>query len=204
MAENAKRPISDVGTFLEEARKAGCYDENRYKNNMSVFTLLTTKLMPDASLDPATSAVADVEPKIPELLGNHGRTSSIKASSIRQYTARLEKLLKDFKLHDGGDFYAWKQELERTTTRRKSTKRSNGKSDSSPGTETAPVNEATGPGQRLAVPDDFIIYPFRLRRDLTIQIPLPADLTTDDVKRLHQWMNTLPVEWSDEEDEAED
>ena len=48
--------------------------------------------------------------------------------------------------------------------------------------------------QMVAVPADFIVYRFPLRRNLTLAVPLPPDLTNADVARLHKFLETLPME----------
>jgi len=40
----------------------------------------------------------------------------------------------------------------------------------------------------------FISHQFPLRRDLTLRLDLPADLTSADVDRLYKWLSALPVE----------
>lgn len=55
--------------------------------------------------------------------------------------------------------------------------------------EVPDVSEGTIP-----VPEGFIVHPFPLRRDLTIKIALPPDLSAKDVARLHKWLQVLPVE----------
>jgi hypothetical protein len=46
----------------------------------------------------------------------------------------------------------------------------------------------------VPIPDGFIAHTFPLRRDLTVTIPLPVELTKRDVERLHKWMDTLIIE----------
>jgi hypothetical protein len=48
--------------------------------------------------------------------------------------------------------------------------------------------------QTVRVPDTFIAHVFQLRKDMKITVPLPPDLTHADVKRLHRWMVTLPMD----------
>ena len=55
--------------------------------------------------------------------------------------------------------------------------------------ETPDFSEETIP-----VPEGFIVHPFQLRRDLTIKIALPPDISAKDVARLHKWLQVLPVE----------
>jgi hypothetical protein len=49
-------------------------------------------------------------------------------------------------------------------------------------------------GQTIVVPGDFILHQFQLRKEMKLVVPLPPDLTPADVKRLHKWMETLPLE----------
>lgn len=42
--------------------------------------------------------------------------------------------------------------------------------------------------------EGFIAHQFPLRKDLTLKLSLPADLTAADVERLHKWLSALPVE----------
>ena len=53
----------------------------------------------------------------------------------------------------------------------------------------------------MIVPAGFIKYNYKLRKDLTIEVPLPDDLTKKDVARLKKWMDTLIVDDDDEEAE---
>ncbi len=46
---------------------------------------------------------------------------------------------------------------------------------------------------KIIVPTGFLIHRFPLRRGVTVDLPLPADLTDRDVERLKRWLDTLPV-----------
>lgn len=64
-----------------------------------------------------------------------------------------------------------------------------------PPSDTVPDRQAISTAdQQIEVPDTFIPHRFQLRRDLTITVPLPADLSQADVRRLHRWLTTLPLE----------
>lgn len=60
--------------------------------------------------------------------------------------------------------------------------------------EEKPKGEGSSDQQSVKVPANFIPHPFQLRRDMTIVVPLPPDLNSRDVARLHKWMQTLPIE----------
>ncbi|HTM44380.1 MAG TPA: DUF5343 domain-containing protein [Polyangiaceae bacterium] len=40
----------------------------------------------------------------------------------------------------------------------------------------------------------LVNHTFQLRRDLTLQLAFPRDLSQGDVSRLHRWLQTLPLE----------
>lgn len=44
------------------------------------------------------------------------------------------------------------------------------------------------------LPENFIRHIFQLRKDLTVTLPLPSDLSGKDVERLHRWLQALPVD----------
>lgn len=112
MDSNKKAAISKVPAFIEEAVRLGCYSKNQSYNIETAWTVLKKVLGQEGlSLD---SAVEEVQPKIESLLDHHGRQSSASAESIRAYKSRLKKLLADFVAHNGGDFMAWKKELEKS------------------------------------------------------------------------------------------
>ncbi len=49
-------------------------------------------------------------------------------------------------------------------------------------------------GHTLPVPAEFNVYGYQLRKNLRVDLALPSDLTHQDVKRLHRWLLTLPVD----------
>ncbi len=48
--------------------------------------------------------------------------------------------------------------------------------------------------QQEATRNGFLVHRFPLRKDVTVDVPLPVDLTDRDVERLKKWLETLPVE----------
>lgn len=82
-----------------------------------------------------------------------------------------------------------------------------GKRNAAPA-EAKPMGDAPPPppaehgsGERtLRIPSNFNLYSFPLRRELTVTIPLPSELTQKDVARLRKWLDTLVFD--DEEEEV--
>jgi hypothetical protein len=71
-----------------------------------------------------------------------------------------------------------------------------GTSAATNGAEVPPPPATPKPAgaQSIEVPADFILHRFQLRKELTLILPLPPDLTPGDVRRLHRWMETLPLD----------
>ena len=57
-----------------------------------------------------------------------------------------------------------------------------------------PMEEASPDKKRIEIPASFIVHEYPLRRGMRVLLPLPEDLTADDVKRLHKWLGTLPYD----------
>jgi hypothetical protein len=68
--------------------------------------------------------------------------------------------------------------------------------DSKP--EPPPPMLATPQGRTIVVPEGFAVYGYQLRKDMRVDLALPMDLSQRDVKRLHRWLETLPVDDLDE------
>lgn len=58
----------------------------------------------------------------------------------------------------------------------------------------SPPSSPAATGKQLPVPAEFNVYGYQLRKDLRVDLALPNDLTHQDVKRLHRWLMTLPVD----------
>lgn len=48
--------------------------------------------------------------------------------------------------------------------------------------------------QQFAVPQNYVIHTLQLRKELTIRLPLPPDLSMKDVGRIHNWLKTVPFD----------
>lgn len=61
-----------------------------------------------------------------------------------------------------------------------------------------PTQMSPPPAAHQQPPAGFSSYGFQLRKDLRVDLMLPTDLTTKDVKRLHRWLETLPIDDSND------
>jgi hypothetical protein len=111
---NADRFLPAVTDFISEAQAKGCYTEAQAVNYRGAWNLVLQGVEPHLKRDPAGTTVKHVQPEIERLLRLHGNNSKVSASSIRTYKARVERLLKEFLAHNGGDFMRWKDIIERS------------------------------------------------------------------------------------------
>lgn len=57
-----------------------------------------------------------------------------------------------------------------------------------------PPPASAAPLRTIQVPEGFAVYGYQLRKDMRVDLALPMDLSAKDVKRLHRWLETLPVD----------
>lgn len=63
-----------------------------------------------------------------------------------------------------------------------------------PSMQPPAASAATQGMKPIEVPADFVPHHFTLRRGMVVVIPLPPDLTGNEVKRLSRWLETLPFD----------
>ncbi len=161
--DNKKLPISKVPSFADEALRLGCYTKNQRYNFETAWAILT-KSLAEAGLN-VENTVEQLQPKVEVLLDGHGRKSSVSAASIRAYAARVKKLLDDFVKHNGGDYMAWKKELDKTSgtedtkpkrrRKRASLRPANGETEEEMGTIAHRLIAGGQKEGKISLPDDL-------------------------------------------------
>lgn len=115
------------------------------------------------------------------------RAQDFKPKTLRDYENRFRRAVQLFQdyIHDPS---SWSPTKSNTSSRR-----SPKKSEAKPPKTT---EDSTGDeGDVLAEITGLVKYPFPLRQDIIAYLQLPDDLTSDEVKRLHTFMQALVVEF---------
>jgi hypothetical protein len=178
--DNTHQPISKVSAFAIQAQTLGCYSKNKRYNFETAWAVLQ-KALPTEGLSPQ-STVEEVLPKVDDLLDHHGRQSSASASSIRAYKARIKTLLTDFVRHNGGDFMAWKKELEKSSTNGDTKPRRNRK---------APRTRITPSGSEGGV--DTITQILFVGEGKEGKIVIPRALTAEEIDQIWAQLEAIKM-----------
>lgn len=114
------------------------------------------------------------------------RAQDFKPKTLRDYENRFRRAVQLFQDYIR-DPSSWSPTKSNTSSRRspKKSETKPPKTEDSTGDERNALGETTG----------LVTYPFPLRQDIIAYLQLPDDLTSDEVKRLHIFMQALVVEF---------